>query len=205
MRAGDTAVPSPPDGVARTTSTRGAGRLRRALADETALWAPRVRLAQAVTRVFPPFTGNTARAVALRRAGFAIGRGTVIFGPIRFTGSAFPAVHVIIGADVVVNVGCLLDAAADITIGDGVSIGQDVVVLTNGHEIGPPSRRAGQLVARPVRIEDGAWLSTRVVVLPGVTIGEGAVVAAGAVVTRSVAPHTLVAGVPARPLRELPR
>jgi len=53
-------------------------------------------------------------------------------------------------------------------------------------------------------VGDGAWIATRAVVLPGVTIGEGAVVAAGAVVTRSVAPHTMVGGVPARVLRDLP-
>ena len=56
---------------------------------------------------------------------------------------------------------------------------------------------------KPVRIGDGAWLASRAVVLPGVTVGEGAIVAAGAVVTRSVEPHTLVGGVPARLIRHL--
>jgi len=55
-----------------------------------------------------------------------------------------------------------------------------------------------------VSVEDGAWIAARVTVLPGVTIGRGSVVAAGAVVTRDVPPNCLVAGVPARVLRELP-
>jgi maltose O-acetyltransferase len=59
-------------------------------------------------------------------------------------------------------------------------------------------------VARPVSIEDGAWIAARVTILPGVTIGRGTVVAAGAVVTRDVPPNTLAAGVPARVKRELP-
>ena len=56
-----------------------------------------------------------------------------------------------------------------------------------------------------MRIGDGVWLSSRVIVLPGVVVGDGAVVAAGAVVTSDVAPNTLVAGIPARPLRALDR
>lgn len=58
--------------------------------------------------------------------------------------------------------------------------------------------------AAPVKIGDGAWLCVGVIVLPGVTIGENAVVAAGAVVNRDVPPNTLVAGVPASPVKKLP-
>ena len=57
----------------------------------------------------------------------------------------------------------------------------------------------------PITIEDDVWLATRAVVLKGVTVGRGAVVATGAVVTKDVPPYTLVAGVPARPIRTLPR
>jgi acetyltransferase-like isoleucine patch superfamily enzyme len=78
-----------------------------------------------------------------------------------------------------------------------------VLLLTGGHVIGPPGRRAAELTCEPIVVGTGAWLGARVTVLPGVTIGDGAVVAAGAVVTRDVAPHTVVAGVPARHLNDL--
>lgn len=187
-----------------TAAPRRWTRLAEVVRDETGQWSPRLALAQTAVAPLPPFVGNRLRVRALRAAGFSIGRGTVILGRIRFTGAANPAPHVVIGASSVVNLGCLFDAAADITIGDHVGIGQQVMLLTNGHEIGPPRRRLGPLRPEPIDIADGAWLSTRVIILPGVTVGAGAVVAAGAVVTRSVPPHTLVGGVPARPLRELP-
>jgi acetyltransferase-like isoleucine patch superfamily enzyme len=57
---------------------------------------------------------------------------------------------------------------------------------------------------KPIRIGRGAWLGARVIILKGVTVGEGAVVGAGSVVTRDVAPYTLVAGNPARFIREIP-
>jgi acetyltransferase-like isoleucine patch superfamily enzyme len=75
--------------------------------------------------------------------------------------------------------------------------------LTVDHEIGPSEHRCTNPVMAPIAIGDGAWLASRVLVLPGVTVGKGAVVAAGAVVTRDVAPDTLVAGVPARFVRNL--
>jgi maltose O-acetyltransferase len=77
------------------------------------------------------------------------------------------------------------------------------MILTNSHRIAASGRRAGALDARPVTIEAGAWLSTRCTILPGVTVGRGAVVAAGAVVTTAVPANVLVGGVPAQIIREL--
>lgn len=196
--------------VSRGLATSGfaaaaAGRRLMATArHETAQLSVRTGLARAAMAPLPHFTGNRLRATLLRAAGFRIGHGTLIFGPIRFSGTPDPAAHVTIGALAIINIGCLLDAAADIRIGDRVGIGQEVMILTNRHRIGPHGQRLGPLEALPVHIGDGAWLSTRAVVLPGVTVGDGAVVGAGAVVTRSVAPDTLVAGVPARVIRKLP-
>jgi maltose O-acetyltransferase len=65
------------------------------------------------------------------------------------------------------------------------------------------SRRAGDLKAEPVTIGDGAWIGARATILPGVTIGGGAVVAAGSVVTRDLPANVLAGGVPARVIREL--
>ena len=77
------------------------------------------------------------------------------------------------------------------------------VITTSSHVIGTPERRAGRLKPEPVRIGHGAWIASRAVILPGVEVGEGAIVAAGAVVARSVAPNTLVGGIPARVIRHL--
>ncbi len=82
-------------------------------------------------------------------------------------------------------------------------IGHDVSLLTINHAVGPRSLRAGTSFFGEIIIEDGCWLASRCTVLPGVTIGEGSIVAAGSVVTRNVPCHALVAGVPARVVREL--
>jgi acetyltransferase-like isoleucine patch superfamily enzyme len=152
----------------------------------------------------PPHVGNRLRVYLLRLIGFQIGRGTVMWGAPTITGKGNLCSRLYVGNDCWFNVGCFLNLGATISIGDRVALGHQVMILTDTHAIGDQARRAGRLEARPVYIGDGAWLGARSVVLPGVTIGEGAVVAAGAVVNKTVAPHLLVGGTPARPLRELP-
>jgi maltose O-acetyltransferase len=151
----------------------------------------------------PPYVGSRLRSAILRAAGFRIGAGTVFWGRPTIVGASGLNKLLTIGTDCWFNLNCYFDVSAEITIGDRVAVGQEVMILTNSHRIGDPSRRAGPLKASPVRVEEGAWLSTRCTILPGVTIGAGAVVAAGAVVTRSVAPGVMVGGVPARIIREL--
>ncbi|MFB8145828.1 DapH/DapD/GlmU-related protein [Microbacterium sp. NPDC056003] len=89
------------------------------------------------------------------------------------------------------------------SIGDRVNIGPFVRLVTDTHEIGPASRRAGKGRFDPITIGDGAWIGAAVTVVGGVSIGAGAVVAAGAVVVSDVPPNTLVGGVPARVIRSL--
>ncbi|MEZ4867895.1 MAG: acyltransferase [Caldilineaceae bacterium] len=165
---------------------------------------PRLRLAYIGMALLPPYVGGRLRTYLLRMSGFQIGHGTVFWGAPTIVGfgNLYEQLH--IGEGCWFNMGCFLNPSAAITIGDRVALGQQVMILTDGHAIGDRSRRAGALEAKSVAIGDGAWLSTRCTILPGVTIGAGAVVAAGAVVTKSVAPHTLVGGVPARVIRELP-
>jgi acetyltransferase-like isoleucine patch superfamily enzyme len=91
---------------------------------------------------------------------------------------------------------------APIDIADGVMIANRVNLVTSGHPVEPSERRAS-ITAEPITIETNVWIATAATILPGVTIGADSVVAAGAVVTRDVAPATLVAGVPARVVREL--
>ena len=103
------------------------------------------------------------------------------------------------GQGSVINQSCRLDNRGGITIGDHVSISADVIILTVDHDIQAPDFAARY---RPVSIGDYVFIGTRAMILPGVTLGQGAVVAAGAVVTRDVPPYTIVGGVPARRIGE---
>ena len=94
-------------------------------------------------------------------------------------------------------------ASGGVTIGDGVLIAAGAVITSREHPSQTP--RFGVTVDAPVVIEDEAWIGAGAIVLPGVTIGRGAIVGAGAVVTSSVAPFTIVGGVPARPIGMVPQ
>jgi maltose O-acetyltransferase len=89
------------------------------------------------------------------------------------------------------------------TIGSNVSIGPFVKFISDSHEIGSSTKRAGKNRVDPINVGDGAWIGAAAVILGGVTIGPGAIVAAGAVVTRDVPANTIVAGIPARVIRQL--
>ncbi|MET0822414.1 MAG: DapH/DapD/GlmU-related protein [Aeromicrobium sp.] len=106
------------------------------------------------------------------------------------------------GRNVFVNHGCTAVVVGGIEIGDDVMIGPNVQLISGGHSLDPETRRTVSTCA-PVRIGRGAWLGAGSTILPGVTVGDDAVVAAGAVVTKDVAPRTLVGGVPAAVMREL--
>ena len=105
------------------------------------------------------------------------------------------------GNDVDVGEFVVLRASGGLTIGDRVLIAASAVVTTRGHPEAPP--RYGKVVDAPVVIEDDVWVGAAAVILPGVTVGRGSIVAAGAVVTKDVAPMTLVGGVPAAPIRAI--
>ena len=89
------------------------------------------------------------------------------------------------------------------TIGDDVNIGPFVRLISDTHEIGPASKRAGASRFDPITVGDGTWIGASVTVLAGVTIGSGCIIAAGSIVTRDVPDNTLAGGVPAVPLRTL--
>ena len=112
--------------------------------------------------------------------------------------------RLVIGAGSWVGQAAFFHAAGGLTLGRDVGIGPHVQILTSRH--GDPGRALpimeGALELAPVVLEDGCDLGIGAIVLPGVTIGRGAQVGAGAVVTRDVSPYTVVAGNPARVLRE---
>lgn len=164
---------------------------------------PRLLFSSLFAGLIPRYTGARLRTLLLRLGGLKIGAGTVFLGVPVVYGSGNIRNRLQIGRQVMVNIGCVLDLNAPITIEDHVAIGHEVMLLTSSHRVEFAWRRAGQLTVAPVLIKGGAWLGARCVVLPGVTIGAGSVVAAGAVVNRNVPDNTLVAGVPARIVREL--
>jgi len=93
-------------------------------------------------------------------------------------------------------------ANGGITIGSRVLVAASVTITTRQHPLELP--RWGVTTDAPIAIGDDVWIGAGAVILPGVTIGTGAVIAAGAVVTSSVDPFTVVAGVPARPIKTIP-
>lgn len=122
--------------------------------------------------------------------GFQIGKYTNIFMDCVFdSGKGLK-----IGDNTVINAKCRIDTRGGVRIGNSVSISQEVIIITTDHDMNSLvfAGRRGEVV-----IEDYAWIGTRSLIQPGVRIGKGAVVAAGAVVTKDVSDFTVVGGVPA--------
>jgi putative colanic acid biosynthesis acetyltransferase WcaF len=138
---------------------------------------------------------HAVRQWYLRTFGMAIGkhvallRGSTVISPATIR----------IGSGCTIGFQCFLGGEGGLSIGDNVNISSFCAILGGYHDIDDPTFRS---VLKPVVIEDHAWLATRCVVQAGVRIGRGAVVAAGAVVTRDVPPYHVVGGVPARKIGE---
>lgn len=132
-------------------------------------------------------------------AGVYVGHGAILKG--------YHANDLRIGEGTWIGPRCLLHAAGGLTLGRNVGVGPAVQVLTSSHE--EAGRRIpilhSPLAFAPVVVEDDADIGVGAILLPGVTVGRGAQVGAGAVVTRDVAPYSVVAGNPARVLRERPQ
>ncbi|KAH7262903.1 trimeric LpxA-like protein [Fusarium tricinctum] len=130
-----------------------------------------------------------------------LGQGVAIEPPFFHTWGC----NIFIGSRVYINREVSIYDNALVTIADGVLIGPGVCICTGTHPADMYSRREayGTSFALPIRLEAECWIGARATILPGVTIGRGAMVAAGAVVGKDVAPETLVGGVPARFIRSL--
>jgi acetyltransferase-like isoleucine patch superfamily enzyme len=157
-----------------------------------------------LSRTLPSSAFSKTRTALFRAAGVRIAEHSFIQGGMRLTGPGNPCKLLTIGEHTLITGGLHIDLGAAVHIGNWVRIGHDVTLLTINHALGASFLRAGTSSFEEIVIEDGAWIASRCTVLPGVTVGRGAIVAAGAVVTRDVPPNTLVAGVPARVLRALP-
>jgi maltose O-acetyltransferase len=125
--------------------------------------------------------------------GCSIGHGVIIMG----------IENLSLGDGVSVPRNIHMDARGGLTLADYALIGFESVILTHTHNSDDPNSPIQQqgMFSKPVHIGPRTWLGTRVIIQPGVTVGEGAIVGSGAVVTKDIAPYDVVAGVPARVLR----
>lgn len=129
--------------------------------------------------------------------GSRIDESTTIFAPFYTNFGKFT--H--IGKHVFINHACSFLDMGGITIEDNVLIGPRVNLITENHPLDPADRHA--LITKPIIIKSNAWVGGGATILPGVTVGENAVVAAGAVVSKNVAANTVVAGVPAKFIKHI--
>lgn len=120
-----------------------------------------------------------------------LGPKATLYGGVRFRSPW----RITIGANSIIGEDSLLDGRGELTIGENVNIGSGVWVWTMEHDLNDPDFIA---IKGAVYIDDYAWISSRVTILPNVSIGKGAVIASGAVVTKDVSPYTIVGGVPAK-------
>lgn len=130
-----------------------------------------------------------------RMAGIKIGKGSTIHTKARF----YDPRNIQIGEDTLIGEGAVLDGRAKLVIGNHVDIASEVMIYNSQHDIENENFEA---VDRPVKIEDYTFIGPRVIILPGVTVGRGAIVAAGAVVAKDVPPYAIVGGVPAKIIGE---
>ena len=135
------------------------------------------------------------RRLSYRVAGIRIGRGSSIHMCARF----YDPRNIVIGEDTVIGEGAVLDGRDKLVIGDHVALATGVMIFNSQHEVNDEFFSPSQA---PVIIEDYSFIGPRVIVQPGVKIGRGAIVAAGAVVTKDIPPFAIVGGVPAKIIGE---
>lgn len=129
--------------------------------------------------------------------GKQVDESTTVFAPFYTNYGEF----IEIGRNVFINHGCSFLALGKIVIEDDVLIGPKVTIVTESHPLDPKERKA--LLTQPVVIKRNAWIGAGAILLPGVTVGENSVVAAGAVVSRDVPANRVVAGIPAKVVKTI--
>ena len=168
---------------------------------ESAAMVAEVQRAMAITARLNRLTFDDAadvRALFGELIGTQVDDGFTLIPPFYATGGTGMKV----GRNVFVNQNCTFYDLGGLEIGDDVMIGPNVSLITSGHPVEPSRRRDG-VIAKPIVIERNVWIGAGATIIGGVTIGENAVVAAAAVVTRNVPPNTLVGGNPAKIIRAI--
>lgn len=130
-----------------------------------------------------------------RLGGVVIGKGSTLHMGIRF----YNPCNIKIGEDSIMGEGTVLDGRDKLTIGNHVDIASEVMIYNAEHDVKDPDFKA---INAPVTIQDYVFVGPRAIILPGVTIKRGAVVGAGAVVTKDVEEYSIVGGVPAKKIGE---
>lgn len=127
--------------------------------------------------------------------GMPVDENFVLFPP--FTTDCGKNIH--LGKGIFINSGCSFQDQGGIIIGDQSLIGHNVVIATLNHNIQPEKR--ANLIPSPVKIGSRVWIGSNSTILPGITIGDNAIIGAGSIVTKDVPKNTIVAGNPARTIR----
>lgn len=110
-------------------------------------------------------------------------------------------VNIKLGKNVFINACCRFQDQGGITIGDGTLVGHNVTIATLNHDYNPNNRAS--ITPKPVKIGKNVWIGSDSTILPGVEIGDGAIIGAGSVVTKNVPANTIAAGNPARIIRKI--
>jgi acetyltransferase-like isoleucine patch superfamily enzyme len=163
----------------------------------------RLMFCMLLARLLPSGRAFAWRAALMRTIGASIGAGTRISGmpKLQSQPSGSWKYRLKIGADCTIGSRVILEFGESLSIGDRTTLGDGAVVLTTTHQLGPREHRAGEVVRHPVVIGNDVVIGEDAIVLPGVTVGDGARVLPNSVVNGNVAPGITVSGVPARPLR----
>ena len=138
---------------------------------------------------------HTYRRFVYRLFGIQIGKGSVIHTKARF----YDPRNIEIGEDTIIGEGAVLDGRARLSIGNHVDIASEVMIYNSQHDVESETFQAED---KQVFIDDYVFIGPRSIILPGVKIGKGAIVAAAAVVTKDVPPYAIVGGVPAKIIGE---
>lgn len=149
----------------------------------------------AILRIVGYIPSHLIRKFFYRIAGITIGKK----GAIHMWASFYDPKNISIGDDTIIGERAILDGRDILKIGNHVDIASEVMIYNGQHDISDESFRA---TFEPVVIEDYVFIGPRAIILPGVTLGKGCVVGAGAVVTKNVDPFTIVGGVPAKVIGE---
>ncbi|MEK7597434.1 MAG: acyltransferase [Patescibacteria group bacterium] len=138
---------------------------------------------------------HCCRRFFYRLAGIKIGKGSTIHTGARF----YDPRNILIGEDSIIGEGVVLDGRDQLSIGSHVDIATEVMIYNSQHDVNSENFAA---TTAPVKIEDYVFIGPRVIILAGVTVGRGAIIGAGAVITKDVPPYAIVGGVPAKIIGE---
>ena len=169
--------------------------------------APDIQAAQAVTAVWlARYNAPVPRSPAVARALLAerlasVGEGVIVRAPFYCDYGS----HIRIERGAFLNFGCIILDVAEVTIGERTQIGPVTQIYAADHPRDAAARREGLEFGRPVHVGNDVWIGGGAILLPGITVGDGAVIGAGSVVTHDVAEGAVVAGNPAHPIDRGPR